>query len=160
MSADADTRVKTMFKTIKNIGCLVIICLAGWFFYGIYSEIEEHQSATPSATVRDPNAQPSEVEIDLMFNKADREHLRSKYGPKANIGKTATPRVGNHRDGWFYIREFSGHDELGRAVQGYSGLLYKTNAATAWTYYTQDTIPDILPDVTVNGKPLSDILKK
>lgn len=110
--------------------------------------------------MRDPNAQPSEVEIDLMFNKADREHLRSKYGPKANVDKGGTPRVGNHRDGWFYIREYSGHDELGRTVQGFSGLLYKTNAATAWTYYAQEALPDILPDVTVNGKPLSDLMKK
>lgn len=149
-----------MFKTIKNIGCLVIICLAGWFFYGIYSEIDEHESTTPSAIMRDPNTPPDAAAIEFMFQKADRDHLRKKFGPKANIDKGGTPRVGNHRDGWFYIREFSGHDELGRAVQGYSGLLYKTNSATAWTYYTQDAIPDILPDVTVNGKPLSDFLKK
>lgn len=148
-----------MFKTIKNLGCLVIIGLAGWFFYGIYSDIEERESATPSAK-RNPNAPPDAAIVELMFQKTDRDHLRKTYGPKANVDKGGTPRVGNHRDGWFYIREYSGHDELGRTVQAFSGLLYKTNAATAWTYYTQDTIPDILPQVTVNGKPLSDFLKK
>lgn len=148
-----------MFKLIKKIGCLAIIILAGWFFYGVYSDIENAESSRPSRSAVDNSRQPDADIVEMMFTRADRDHLREKYGPKANVGKSGTPRVGNHRDGWFYIREFSGHDELGRAVQGYSGLLYKTNAATAWTYYTQDTIPDILPDVTVNGKPLSDILK-
>ena len=149
-----------MFKTIKNIGCLTIIGLAGWFFYGIYSDIGEHESATPSTTAIDSSKPPDAADIDFMFKKADRDHLRKKYGPKANVDKGTTPRVGNHRDGWFYIREYIGHDELGRTVNGYSGLLYKTNSATAWTYYAQDALPDILSDVTVNGKPLSDLLKK
>lgn len=148
-----------MFKTIKNLGCLVIIGLAVWFFYGVYSEIEDRESATPSAK-RNPNAPPDAAVIEMMFQKADREHLREKYGPKANVDKSGTPRVGNHRDGWFYVREYTGHDELGRPVSGYSGLLYKTNSATAWTYYAQDAIADILPHVTVNGKPLSNLLKK
>ena len=151
---------RIMFKTIKNIGCLAIIGLAGWFFYGIYSGMENSRTAQTAKADSDPNTPPDSAVIELMFNKADREHLREKYGPKANVDKSGTPRVGNHRDGWFYVREYTGHDELGRMVQGFSGLLYKTNAATAWTYYDQSTLPDILPEVTVNGKPLSDLIKK
>lgn len=149
-----------MFKTIKNIGCLTIIVLVAWSFYCAHSKLEDAVATRKAEGDDNPNAQPDALTIELMFNKADRAHLREKFGPKANIGKTATPRVGDHRDGWFYLREYTGHDELGRTVQGYSGMLYKTNAATAWTYYTQDALPDILPEVTVNGKPLTDFMKK
>lgn len=149
-----------MFKTIKNIGCLGVVIIAGWIFFNVYNDMESHASARPAEVRRDPNAAPSAATIEQMFTRADREELRAKYGPKSNVDRGGTPRVGNHRDGWFYIREYVGHDELGRTVQGYSGFLYKTNSATAWTYYTQDALPGILPEVTVNGKPLSDFLKK
>ena len=150
-----------MFKAIKNIGCLVIIGLAMWFFYGIYAEMEKRESEPrKQETPPDPNAPPPNFAIEMMFKKTIREHLREKHGPKANIDNLATPRVGNHRDGWFYICEYIGHDELGRSENGIVGLLYKTNAITHWTYYPQDAIKDILPEVTVDGKPLSDLLKR
>ncbi len=150
-----------MFKFIKNVGCLVIICLAMWFFYGIYAEMEKRESEPrKQETPPDPNAPPSSMEIEMMFRKTIRDHLRKKYGPKANIDNLATPRVGNHRAGWFYICEYTGHDELGRTVNSFSGLLYETNAITHWTHYPQDAIKDILPEVTVNGKPLSELMNR
>jgi hypothetical protein len=149
-----------MFKLIKNIGCLAIIILAGWFFYGVYSDIENAESSRPAHSAVDNSRQPDADIVEMMFSRADRDHLREKYGPKANVGKSGTPRVGNHRDGWFYIHEYVGRDELGRTVQEYSGMLYKTNSATAWTYYAQDALADILPEVTVNGQPLPNIPRK
>ena len=149
-----------MFKLIKNIGCLAIIILAGWFFYGVYSDIENAESSRPARSAVDNSRQPDADIVEMMFARADRDHLREKYGPKANVGKSGTPRVGNHRDGWFYIHEYAGRDELGRTVQEYSGMLYKTNSATSWTYYAQDALADILPEVTVNGQPLPNIPRK
>ena len=142
-----------MFKLLSNIGCLTVIVFAIIIFNAV-KNAPEHV-ATPSANKKESAAQmPDAMIIEMQFRQGDRSHLRRTYGPKANIGKASTPRVGNHPDGWAFVHQFTGTDELGHAVESMSGLLYKTNASPSWTYYSAEALPDLLKEVTVNGKPL------
>lgn len=145
-----------MFKLLKQLGCLTIIIILGLVIYSFYDAAERSapsgRTNTQAAATDDPRPLPEVV--SMMFAKGCREYMNDpdSYKPGAI-------RTGDHPEGFAYIHEFRGKNAFGAMIKDMCGLLYATNKSTrahAWTFYNRDELPELLKDVTVNGKRLTD----
>ena len=152
-----------MFKLIKNLCFLGVILIAGIFFWNFFSAIEEdrqERQGRPSGASARQDAQSSTSNartppdadlVAFMFRKALRDYMNDP-----DSYKPTNTRIGNHPKGWAYVHEFRGKNAFGAMIKDCCGLLCSTNSGDySWTFYDRDQLPDLLKDVTVNGKPIA-----
>ena len=150
-----------MFATLKNIGCLAVIIIIGIFVFGVhkvadaFSVYRAADDAAPSGRVNtspdvSDRSEPLPEIVSLMFHESCRNYMNDP-----DSYKPGNTRIGNHLEGYAYVHEFRGRNAFGGMIKDICGLLYSTNTHS-WTFFDKDQLPELLKDVTVNGKRITD----
>lgn len=141
-----------MFATLKNIGCLAVIIIVAFVAFVVYKAADD---AAPSGRVNtrpddSVSSEPLPDVVSLMFHKSCRNYMNDP-----DSYKPGNTRIGNHPEGYAYVHEFRGRNAFGGMIKDICGLLYSTNTHS-WTFFDKDQLPELLKDVTVNGKHITD----
>ena len=154
-------RTNAMFATLKNIGCLAVIIIIGIFVFGVYkaadafSVYKAADDAAPSGRVNtspdvSDRSEPLPEIVSLMFHESCRNYMNDP-----DSYKPGNTRIGNHLEGYAYVHEFRGRNAARGMIKDICGLLYSTNTHS-WTFFDKYQLPELLKDVTVNGKRITD----
>ena len=141
-----------MFATLKNIGCLAVIIIVAFVAFVVYKAADD---AAPSGRVNtrpdvSESSEPLPDVVSLMFHKSCRNYMNDP-----DSYKPGNTRIRNHPEGYAYVHEFRGRNAFGGMIKDICGLLYSTNTHS-WTFFDKDQLPELLKDVTVNGKRITD----
>ena len=141
-----------MFATLKNIGCIAVIIIIGIFAFSVYKAADD---AAPSGRVNtspdvSDRSEPLPEIVSLMFHESCRNYMNDP-----DSYKPGNTRIGNHLEGYAYVHEFRGRNAFGGMIKDICGLLYSTNTHS-WTFFDKYQLPELLKDVTVNGKRITD----
>lgn len=150
------------FTQTLNLGCAFVFAIVGLLVLGscwvMHKATEDAPERPSGASVRSYaksstlTAPPSEI-VSMMLRKSLRDYMNdpSSYQP----GNT---RIGDHPDGFAYVHEYRGKNAFGATIKDMCGMLCKTNTGKyAWTFYDRDQLPELLRDVTINGKPIAQL---
>lgn len=143
----------------RGCGCfssalVIILALVGFAVYMANESVPTGNSAGKRAA-DDPNAPRPYMEdlngsaiISQHFKKGLRDYLLDpdSYTPHGS------PRFCNHPKGRAYFQDFTAKNALGGPARQVAGLLYCTNRAeTAWTFYSPETVSELLDECQIKG---------
>lgn len=143
-------------KSGVGCGCLFVLALAVgivWLVHSCYSDMEqtaammraEEAAMTPEQKAAREIEKPMIENVHLLFSKAMRENLRDP-----DSYKPGSYRYHDHPRGYAYFHDYRAKNGFGGYNQEVCGLLCATNTGKrVWTFYNQDTVPDLLKECGV-----------
>ena len=143
-------------KSGVGCGCLFVLALAVgivWLMHSCYSDMEqtaariraEEAAMTPEQKAAREIEKPMIENVHLLFSKAMRENLRDP-----DSYKPGSYRYHDHPRGYAYFHDYRAKNGFGGYNQEVCGLLCATNTGKrVWTFYNQDTVPDLLKECGV-----------
>lgn len=145
--------------TLKSCGCLIVLALiVGYFFYScrkaeerVSQEYARKEAAkTPEQRAAEKIAKLDPDLLDIFIADSVKKQLRDP----GSYQKIAT-KEGDHPLGYAYIHEFRAKNGFGGYGKSTYGFLCATNTGEcAWTMFTEEQLPELLKDMSVNGKKL------
>lgn len=141
-------------------GCLLVLLLLGGLIALMYPSIKSASEAadravaesrareaamTPEQKAAREIEKPMIENVHLLFSKAMRENLRDP-----DSYKPGSYRYHDHPRGYAYFHDYRAKNGFGGYNQEVCGLLCATNTGKrVWTFYNQDTVPDLLKECGV-----------